>query len=349
MSPAIFLFASVILASAQAPSTPGKPLPPGPMQAKVKAACTQCHAASRITEQHLTRQRWAGQLGKMEGLGAVIADSDRDALLNYLAENFGPEKGAANDAGTKSQIKGSTPSSPPPHWLRKFGAPSGLSYVGSEVCARCHSSIARTQVRTAMGQASALPSESSILLGAPLSYRDGPYLLRIEQKYGKEVYSASDEHETVSAPVLWAFGLGNAGQTYIFERAGTYYESRVSYYNQIEGLDLTTGHPRQPPPTLLEALGRPLSKDEMTKCFGCHTSEDLFNGKLQIDQLRTGVTCENCHGPGSEHFRTNEQRAGVLFSAAKWKPQTVCRINRSRSRRSVGVMGNVRQTSGRDS
>jgi hypothetical protein len=200
-----------------------------------------------------------------------------------------------------------------------------------------------------MGQASALPSESSILLGAPLSYRDGPYLLRIEQKYGKEVYSASDEHETVSAPVLWAFGLGNAGQTYIFERAGTYYESRVSYYNQIEGLDLTTGHPRQPPPTLLEALGRPLSKDEMTKCFGCHTSEDLFNGKLQIDQLRTGVTCENCHGPGSEHFRTNEQRAGVLFSAAKWKPQTVCRINRSRSRRSVGVMGNVRQTSGRDS
>jgi hypothetical protein len=69
-----------------------KPLPPGPMQAKVKAACTQCHNAARITEQHLTRQEWSTELEKMTGLGADIADSDRPALLNYLSKNFGPEK-----------------------------------------------------------------------------------------------------------------------------------------------------------------------------------------------------------------------------------------------------------------
>ncbi|MGA9901190.1 MAG: hypothetical protein WBQ39_04575, partial [Terriglobales bacterium] len=56
---AIVLFASLSLASAQAPSAPGKPLPPGPMQAKVKAGCTQCHNTSRITEQHLTRPQWS--------------------------------------------------------------------------------------------------------------------------------------------------------------------------------------------------------------------------------------------------------------------------------------------------
>jgi hypothetical protein len=96
--PAIFLFASIIVAGAQAPSAPGKPLPPGPAQAKVKAACTSCHNTSRITEQHLTRQQWSAQLEKMEGLGAVIADSDRDALLSYLTRNFGPQKGAAKPA-----------------------------------------------------------------------------------------------------------------------------------------------------------------------------------------------------------------------------------------------------------
>jgi hypothetical protein len=100
--PAIFLFASSILASAQAPSAPGKPLPPGPAQAKVKAACTQCHNTSRITEQHLTRQQWSGELKKMEGLGAVISDADRDAFLNYLSKNFGPEKGVAKPAAKKS-------------------------------------------------------------------------------------------------------------------------------------------------------------------------------------------------------------------------------------------------------
>jgi len=99
--PAIFLFASIILANAQATSAPGKPLPPGPAQAKVKAACTQCHNASRITEQHMTRQQWSGELKKMEGLGAVISEADRDAFLNYLSKNFGPEKGTAKPAAKK--------------------------------------------------------------------------------------------------------------------------------------------------------------------------------------------------------------------------------------------------------
>ena len=97
---AAFLSASIPLASAQAPSKPGKPLPPGPMQAKVKAACTQCHNTTRITEQHLTRQQWSDQLDKMEGLGAVVPDSDRNAILAYLTKNFGPPKG-----GGKTSVK----------------------------------------------------------------------------------------------------------------------------------------------------------------------------------------------------------------------------------------------------
>jgi len=97
--PAIFLFASIILANAQATSAPGKPLPPGPAQAKVKAACTQCHNASRITGQHMTRQQWSGQLEKMEGLGAVIPDSDRNAFLNYLTRNFRSRKRRSQGRG----------------------------------------------------------------------------------------------------------------------------------------------------------------------------------------------------------------------------------------------------------
>ncbi len=95
----------MVLAGAQAPGAPGKPLPPGPMQAKVKAACTQCHNKGRITEQHLTRSQWSEELTKMEALGAVIPDADRKALLNYLTRNFGPGKGAGTpkQSGTAAQ------------------------------------------------------------------------------------------------------------------------------------------------------------------------------------------------------------------------------------------------------
>jgi hypothetical protein len=100
--PVVFLFAAVILTSAQAPSAPGKPLPPGPMQAKVKVACTSCHNTSRLTEQHLTRKQWSDQLDKMVALGAVVPDADRPAFLTYLTKNFGPAKGAATPAAKKA-------------------------------------------------------------------------------------------------------------------------------------------------------------------------------------------------------------------------------------------------------
>ncbi len=70
------------------------------MQPKIKAACTQCHNATRITEQHLTRQQWSDQLDKMEGLGAVIPEEDRANFLAYLTKNFGPVKG-----GGKTVVK----------------------------------------------------------------------------------------------------------------------------------------------------------------------------------------------------------------------------------------------------
>jgi hypothetical protein len=98
---AIVLLTSLITASAQAPAAAGKPLPPGPMQQKVKATCTTCHQVDRITEQHLTRQQWSTELEKMEGLGAVIEDADREPLLKYLTKNFGPQKGAAAKTAAK--------------------------------------------------------------------------------------------------------------------------------------------------------------------------------------------------------------------------------------------------------
>ena len=96
------------LALAQA-NPPAKPLPPGPMQPKIKAACTQCHAADRITEKHFSREQWSDELDKMTTLGAAVPDSQHDAFLDYLTANFGPLKGVVRktrkDAAANSDAK----------------------------------------------------------------------------------------------------------------------------------------------------------------------------------------------------------------------------------------------------
>jgi len=100
----LVLFAS-LYAAAQAPSAPGKPLPPGPVQPKVKAACTQCHNTSRIWDQHFSRAQWSDELDKMAALGAVVPDADRKGFLDYLTRNFGPQKGTAKKSPNTTDAK----------------------------------------------------------------------------------------------------------------------------------------------------------------------------------------------------------------------------------------------------
>ncbi|MBO0910608.1 MAG: hypothetical protein J2P13_02350 [Acidobacteria bacterium] len=79
------------LAGAQSPTT-NHELPPGPSQAKARAACTTCHDAHIIAAQRLTKAAWAKEVDKMIKWGAIVNASDRDALVDYLSANFSPAK-----------------------------------------------------------------------------------------------------------------------------------------------------------------------------------------------------------------------------------------------------------------
>jgi hypothetical protein len=67
-------------------------LPPGPMQQKVTTACTECHESRIILQQRLSKAAWAKEVDKMIKWGAIVAPSDRDALVEYFGTNFGPDK-----------------------------------------------------------------------------------------------------------------------------------------------------------------------------------------------------------------------------------------------------------------
>src|SRR5262249_44254615 len=88
----------------------------------------------------------------------------------------------------------------------------------------------------------------------------------------------------------------------IFERSGTFYESRLSYYAAPDRLDFTPGATSTPSSTLDDALGRRmLYSVETQRCFGCHTTASTTNNKFDPEHLIPGVSCEACHGTGANH------------------------------------------------
>jgi len=81
-------------------------LPPGPLQAKMKTACLECHDSGIIVQQRLGKAAWTKEVDKMIKWGAVVDPADRDAFIEYLSTNFPADKEpyvAPRTAGAKKE------------------------------------------------------------------------------------------------------------------------------------------------------------------------------------------------------------------------------------------------------
>ena len=206
--------------------------------------------------------------------------------------------------GTSFIVKaqGPIPQNFPRHDWQPTRAQPGWRYLGNQVCSTCHVAEAATQPSTPMGVALELASDCQILLSHPsLRVTLGGYTYKITSVSGHATYVVSGRHGAISAELVYALGHGDAGQTYLFRYKGAYYESQVSYFNQIQGLDMTLGHSPVPTANLEAALGVRLSEEDAVRCFACHSTAAVRNRALQLDRMMPGLTCEGCHGPGAEH------------------------------------------------
>ncbi|MBV8807339.1 MAG: cytochrome c3 family protein [Acidobacteriaceae bacterium] len=194
-----------------------------------------------------------------------------------------------------------------------------LALAGSSACAACHKVEYTSQIETSMAHAME-PVAGCIILKqhAVLTFRDGVYHYRIERQGDQSLYSVTDGKNTVTVPLEYAFGLGKAGQTYVFELDGKMYESRVSFYAALNGLDLTTGAANLQPGNLREAAGRLMDRRGAEDCFGCHSTSATREHLQNPESLTPGVTCEHCHGSALAHvegFRQGKPAAMKNLSA----------------------------------
>lgn len=178
----------------------------------------------------------------------------------------------------------------------------GVRYVGSEACLECHKAQA-PQLKTPMGQALEIAPDCRIVTArGRLTFKNGPYTYEIARRGESVVYTVSNGAGSITRPVLYCFGQGHIGQTYLFRHNDVLYETRVSYFEKIRKLDFTIGHQPAVPTSLEDALGRAIGGEEPQQCFGCHTTGAVHGLELKLDQLKPGVGCEACHGPGEKHL-----------------------------------------------
>jgi Cytochrome c554 and c-prime len=180
---------------------------------------------------------------------------------------------------------------------------AGVNYVGSAACAQCHSPLTNKRLANPMSRALAPGEKCEVLEANPkLNFRNGPFDYQIVREGNRSIYTISDGSKSISEPILYCFGQGKAGQTYVFQHKGVFFESRVSYYQEIQGLDFTILHSHAVPASLEEGLGRPMTTEAAQGCFACHSTAAVSASQLQLDHLMPGVTCEGCHGPGEKHI-----------------------------------------------
>jgi hypothetical protein len=197
-------------------------------------------------------------------------------------------------------------------WAVLLSAP--LAAADDSVCGQCHREITARFRATPMGKALASVAACEILQRNPdLTFREGVYESHITRDGDRSILTVAGGGETITVPVLWAFGRGQAGQTYVFERDGVYYESRVSFYNAVHGLDLTMGAQISKPKTLQDAAGRRMGQRDAAECFGCHSTGAVSGSRLHIESVVPGVGCESCHGPSDRHVAA--MRAGDAAAA----------------------------------
>ena len=87
------------------------PLPAGDAKEKAASACLACHGARIIVQQRLSKAAWGKEVDKMTKWGAEVDPKDRDALIDYLSANFGPDQPpyqaptSAQESNSKTKAK----------------------------------------------------------------------------------------------------------------------------------------------------------------------------------------------------------------------------------------------------
>lgn len=197
---------------------------------------------------------------------------------------------------------------------------AGAEYVGSQACAPCHPAIYRSFLGTPMANGS-----GRVGTGEPRERLDrnefqdsgGAFAYRVGQEAGS--YFFEFRQQGTQQPIEgrrrleYFVGSGAAARSYLLSYEGFLYEAPVAYYGSSASWKSAPGYA----PLNYPYLTRPI----LPGCLACHASgiqriQGTQNAYASPPFREGGVSCERCHGAGSDHIATGKPMLNPVKLAA---------------------------------
>jgi hypothetical protein len=199
-----------------------------------------------------------------------------------------------------------------------------VKYVGSKVCARCHSKdLVELYARTPMGR-SLIPMAALAELNWYDEAHHNPFQAFDSQlrtvREGSRVWHSQTRMDKKGQPIFqdkmevhYAIGSGNHGHSFLtLDSDGYLFQTPISWFGKKQQFwDVSPGFSK--------FHRRPVTAD----CMYCHADravprEDYKNRFLVPSGGWQGIGCERCHGPGEKHILSPglvdlEDKTGVFI------------------------------------
>ncbi|HEY4361143.1 MAG TPA: tetratricopeptide repeat protein [Bryobacteraceae bacterium] len=192
----------------------------------------------------------------------------------------------------------------------------GSDFVGNQACAPCHENIVRSYARTPMAQSSGkvgTADSPETFDHAEFSDDRGAFSYRVSPDYTFQFTQNAKQPVTGRRALSYFIGSGAAARTFLLEDSGFLFESPVTYYHSSASWKPSPG---------FESLDYPnLTRPVVPSCLQCHASNlqpatGTLNRYTSPPFLENGVSCERCHGPGSDHIA----KGTAMVNPAKLAP-----------------------------